>query len=255
MYSRPRARLLQRFAHDLRRDAHHLDVHLQRSNAVARAGNLEVHVAVVIFRACDVGQDGIVVAFLHQSHGHARNRSLQRNARVHHAERSAANRRHRRRAVRLQNVGDDAHRVRPIRIAGQHCGDRTLGQCSVTNLATARSAQERNFAHRERREIVVQHEALLGFAFEGLQPLHVVAGAQRGGDQRLGFAASEDRRAVSPGQHADFNPDIANLIELAAIGTALLFDHLLAEDLLAQQVEVLAGLLAAGFVFFRNRRS
>ncbi len=208
----------------------------------------------MIFRARDVGEDGVIVAFLHQSHGDAGNRSLQRNARIHQAERSSANRGHRRRSVRLQNVGDDAHGVRPIRIAGKHGRDSALSQCAVADLATARSTQERDFAHRERREIVVQHEALLGFAFEGLQPLHVIARAQGRGDQGLGLTASEDRRAVSPGQHANFNPDIADLIELAAIGTALFFDHLLAEDLLAQQIEVLAGLLAAGFVIFRNRR-
>ena len=232
------ARLLQRFAHDLRRDAHHLDVHLQRGNAAARAGDLEVHVAVVIFRARDVGEDGVLVAFLHQAHRDAGDRGLQRNARVHHAERCAADRRHRGRAIRLENVGDDAHGVRPICFAGQHGGKRALGQCAVADLATAGAAQERDFAHRERREVVVQHEALLGFAFEGLQPLHVFAGAERGGDQRLRLAAREDRGAVRARQHADLDPDIADLIELAAVGTAPLFDHLLAEDLLAQHVEV-----------------
>ena len=133
---------------------------------------------------------------------------------------------------------------------GQHCEQRALGQCAVADLAASRATQEGHFAHRERREVVVQHEALLGFAFEGLQPLHVFAGAQRGGDQRLGFAAGKDRRPVRARQHADFDPDIADLVELAAIRTALVLDHLLAEDLLAQQVEVLARLLAARFVFF-----
>ena len=37
-------------------------------DAVARAGDLEVHVAVVIFGAGDVGEDGVLVAFLHQAH-------------------------------------------------------------------------------------------------------------------------------------------------------------------------------------------
>ncbi len=127
-------------------------------------------------------------------------------------------------------------------------------KCAVADLATACAAQERHFAHRERREVVVQHEALLGFALEGLQPLHVFAGAQGRGDQRLGFAAGEDRRSVRARQHADLNPDVADLVELAAIRTPLLFDHLLAEDLLAQHVEVLARLLAAVFVFLGDRR-
>src|ERR1035438_2090166 len=53
-------------------------------------------------------------------------------------------------------------------------------------------------------------------------------------------------------QHSDFNPDIANLVELAPVRTATVFDHLRTEDLLAQKIEVLAGLLASGFVLFGN---
>ena len=87
----------------------------------------------------------------------------------------------------------------------------------MTDLATACAAQERHFAHRERREVVVQHEALLGFAFEGLKSLHVFAGAERRGDESLCFAAGEDRGTVRARQDADFDPDIADLVELAAV--------------------------------------
>ena len=50
------ARLLERLAHHLGGDAGDLDVHLQRGDAVGRAGDLEVHVAVVIFGAGDVAR-------------------------------------------------------------------------------------------------------------------------------------------------------------------------------------------------------
>ena len=40
-----------------RRDARDLDVHLQRGDALRGAGDLEVHVAVVVFLAGDVGED------------------------------------------------------------------------------------------------------------------------------------------------------------------------------------------------------
>ena len=66
------------------------------------------------------------------------------------------------------------------------------------------------------------------------QALLVVVGAQGGGDQRLGLAAGEEGGTVGARQHADFDPDVADLVEGAAIGTALLFDDLLAEDALAQ---------------------
>ena len=107
----------------------------------------------------------------------------------------------------------------------------------MTDFAASRAAQECNFSNRKRREVVVQHEAFLGFAFEDFEPLHVVAGAQGGGDQGLGFAASEDGGSVGAGQYADFDPDVANLVERAAVGTALLVDHLLAENALAQGLD------------------
>ena len=61
------ASLFKGLTHDLAGDTADLDVHLQSSDALARSGYLEVHVAVVIFCACDVGQDGILFAFLHQA--------------------------------------------------------------------------------------------------------------------------------------------------------------------------------------------
>jgi hypothetical protein len=44
---------------------------------------------------------------------------------------------------------------------------------------------------------------------------------------------------VGAGQHADFDPDFADFVEGAAVGTALL-DDFLAEDAFAQSLEVLA---------------
>ncbi len=57
--------LSQSFAHDLRRNSADLDVHLQGGNAIFSSGHFEVHIAIVIFRASDIGKDGVVVAFLH----------------------------------------------------------------------------------------------------------------------------------------------------------------------------------------------
>src|SRR5271166_696639 len=99
----------------------------------------------------------------------------------------------------------------------------------MPDFATARAAQERHFTNRERREVVVQHEALLGLALESLQPLHIFAGAQRGRHQCLRFTAGENRRAMRARQDPHFDPNIAYLVELAAVGTPVLLDDLLAE--------------------------
>ena len=99
----------------------------------------------------------------------------------------------------------------------------------------------------------MKHEALLSLAFEAFQPLHVVAGAERGGHQGLRFAPCEDCAAVRARQNSGLNPDLANLIEGAAIRTPLLLDHLIAEDALAQSLVILFELAPAGGVVFRNR--
>ncbi len=99
----------------------------------------------------------------------------------------------------------------------------------------------------------MQHEAFLGFAFETFQPLHVVAGAKGGGDQCLRFAAGEDCAAVGSRQNSGFDPDLADLVEGAAIGTALLLDDLLAEDALAQSFVIFFELCLGCVIVFRNR--
>ena len=81
---------------------------------VLRAGDLEVHVAEVVLDAGDVGEDGVVVALLDQAHRDARDRRLDRHARVHQRQRGAADRGHRRRAVGLEDVRHDADRVREL---------------------------------------------------------------------------------------------------------------------------------------------
>src|SRR5437763_6439606 len=89
-------RLRERVAHDLLRDAGDLDVHLQRGDPVARAGDLEVHVAEVILGSLDVGQDHVVVALLDEAHRDAADRRLDRHARILEREGRAADRAHRR---------------------------------------------------------------------------------------------------------------------------------------------------------------
>ena len=102
------AGLLQRDLHDLGRDALDLDVHLQRSHAVLRPGNLEVHVAEVILIAQDVGEHFVAVALEHEAHRDARHRRLDRHARVHQRQRAAADAGHGARAVGLQDLRHDA---------------------------------------------------------------------------------------------------------------------------------------------------
>ena len=54
------------------------------------------------------------------------------------------------------------------------------------------------------------------------------------------------------GQDADFDPDVADLVEGAAVGAALLVDDLFAEDAFAEGFEVGFEFLLRSFVFRRD---
>ena len=210
--------LLERLLEDLAGQAVDLDVHLQRADAAARTGDLEVHVAEVILVAEDVGEDDVVIAFLHQAHRDARDRRLRRNAGVHQRERAAAHRGHRR-ASRCDSrmSDDDADRVREVLVDRDDRLDRALGEEAVADLAARLAAQRLHLARRERREVVVHVERLLRVAEQRVELLLVVLGAERDGDERLGLATGEQRRAVRARQHAGLDADRADLVGVAAV--------------------------------------
>ena len=86
------------------------------------AADLEVHVAEVVFVAEDVAERmarALSPSVMRPIAMPATGR-LDRDARVHERERAAADRRHRRRAVRLERLGDDADRVRELLLLRDH---------------------------------------------------------------------------------------------------------------------------------------
>src|SRR5437016_2617752 len=186
-------RLRERFAHHADGDAQYLDVHLQRGDAGASAGDFEVHVAVMVFGSGDVRKDGVfLVVTEDEAHGDARAGGLHRNAGVHESERTAADRGHGRRAVGFQNVGHEAHGVRKIRFGRKQIEKRALGKSTVADFAAAGAAKEFDFANAERRKIVVQHEALeLVLLEKQVEALHVFLADESQSGERLGFPAGE----------------------------------------------------------------
>ena len=241
-------RLGQGFAHHADADAEDLDVHLKRGDACARAGDFEVHVAVMIFGAGDVGEDRILLVIANdQAHGDTSARSLQRNASIHEGQRAAANGGHRRRTVGFENVGNEAHGVREVRFGRKQVDERALRESAVADFAATRAAKEFHFANAERREVVVQHEAIeLIVLEEQVEALHVFLGAEGESGESLRFAAGEERGTVHAGEQADFAGDMANLVEGAAIRTAACVQNVIAEDIFAEAFD---GALGEGALF------
>src|SRR5205814_1822757 len=150
-------RLRQCFLDDLEIESFDLDVHLDRSDSVLGASDLEVHVAEVILCTEDVGEDRVLRAFLDQTHGNAGHRGAERNTGVEQRQRATAHRRHRRGPVRLENVRHDADRIREILEGGQHALQRALGAIAVSDLTATGAAHPSNFTSRARWEIGMKH--------------------------------------------------------------------------------------------------
>ena len=206
--------------HDLLGDAGDLDVHLQRSDALGGAGDFEVHVAEVVLVAEDVGEHRVALAFEDEAHGDACGRAFDRHAGVHQRQRRAADGRHRRGAVRLGDLRDDADRVGELRRRRQHGMDRAPGELAMADLAPSGRTHAAGLADRIGREVIVQQEALLVGAFQRVDELLVFAGAERRDHQRLGLAAGEQRRAVRARQHADLAEDRADRGQVAPVDAA-----------------------------------
>ena len=100
----------------------------------------------------------------------------------------------------------------------------------------------------------MEHEALPLLALERLDLLRIVGRAECAGDERLRLASRENGRAVSPRQHARFDPDRPDLVELAAIEPYAALEDFVPQDLFLEVLEDLLRFgLALGFAFGQAR--
>ena len=109
--------------------------------------------------------------------------------------------------------------------------DRAPGKLAVADLAALGAAHAAGLADRVGREVVVQQERLLVGPLQRVDPLLVLAGAERGHHQRLGFAAGEQRRAVRARQDAGFGDDRTDGLEVAAVDALAGVENVPAHDL------------------------
>src|SRR6185312_12206206 len=129
-------------------------------------------------------------------------------------------------------------RVREFLLLRNHAEQRALGECAVTDLATAGAAERLRLTRRERREVVVQHEALPAFAGERVDLLLVRRGAERRRDERLRLATLEERRAVHARQKPHLDRDRADLVHVAPVDALVLRKNVLANDVVLALLEL-----------------
>src|SRR4029453_15864207 len=217
-------------------DAGDLDVHLECGDTGAGAGDLEVHVAEVVFGTLDVRQDHVVVALLDEAHGDAADRLLDRDAGVHQGERRAADRAHRRRAVRLERLGDDADRVGEVLRRRDDRLQRPLRERTVADVAALRPPHEPGLADRVGREVVVVHEPPLLLQGEVVDPLTLLGGAEREQRHVLRRAAGEEARAVRARRDSNLTLDRPDLVGGTTVRAPLVHRDLLPDEVLVDRL-------------------
>src|SRR6478609_8384615 len=238
-------RLLQRGGEDVGREAVDLRVELERGDELRGTGDLEVHVAERVLRPEDVGEGRVLALGVDQTHRDARDRRLDRHARVHQRQRRAADRAHRGGAVRRQHVAHDAQRVGPLLLRRHHRHERPLGERAVTDLATLRRADPARLARRERSEVVVVHVALAVFQAERVDDLLHPEHAERGDREDLGLAPLEETGAVHRVDDADLGRERPDVGDATTVDAHTVVDDAGPHDLLLQRAERGAHFLGA----------
>ena len=104
------------------------------------------------------------------------------------------------------------------------------GELAVADFAATRGTHAAGFTHRVGGEVVVQHEALAVLAFQRVDDLLILAGAQRGHAEGLGFAAGEQRGAMGARQDADLGHDRADGAGVAAVDPDARVENGVADD-------------------------
>src|ERR1035437_10215042 len=230
--------LLEAGPNDRLVDALDLDVHLESGHALAGAGDLEVHVTEGIFLAEDVRQDGDpAIGLADEPHRRPGEGGLDRHAGIHKRKARAAGRSHRGRAVGRHALTDEADDVRELVLGRENRNERPLGEVAVADLAPAGPAHRLVLTGAIGRHDVVVEIPLLRLGADGVDPLHVRRGAERGDGERLGLAAGEEAGTVGSRQDADFDRDLPELVHATAVhADALVEDHA-ANGLLVDELE------------------
>ncbi len=155
----------------------------------------------------------------------------------------------------LGDLGDDADRIGEFRRRRQHRTYCAPGKLAVADLAPAWRAHAARLADGIGREVIVEQEALLVGAFERVNVLLVLAGAEGRNDQRLRLAARKQRRAMRARQNADLREDRTHGLHVAPVDADAAVENVPAHDLGLQIVESFADLLLGEFgAFGRQQR-
>ena len=235
-------RLRQSLGQDFIRKTVNLYIHLASGNTIGRTANLEVHIAQMVLIAQNIGKNRVIACLWvgNQAHRDTAHRLADLHPGIHQSQASGANRSHRRRTVRFEDIRNHPNRIRTLVLGRQHLLQGTHRQVAMTDFTTACAADRFHLAGSKRREIVVQQEAVGTFHNRPVDGLFVQFGTQSHGAERLGLATSEDSRTVRTGQHIHFAPDRTDVFQTTAVQTDTFLENHIAHGFTVHIVEITA---------------
>ena len=246
------ASLVDGFLEDAEGDPWEFEVQLVAGDAGFGAAEFEVHVTEVVLAAEDVDHGEVarhfvvLVELADEADGDACDWRGERNAGGEESEDTCAGGGHGGGAIGFHDFTADADGVGEFLLGGEDREDRLLGEGPVTDFATILAAEAPGFADRERREVVVEEEALAVFATGVVvEFLGFVERSEGCEGDRLGFAAGEEGGAVDAREDVDFRGERADFVETATVAALLLVEDGDPEGLFLEVVEGLADFEAA----------
>jgi len=194
-----------------------LDIHLSSGDTVSGTRYLEVHITEMVFVTEDVGEDRVVrtLVLRDQTHGDTRYGLSDGYTSVTQSERTSTYCSHRRRAVRLEDVGDDTDYVGVL--SWEHALEGAVSEVPMTDLTAADTTLWASVTGREGREVIVEEESFLTVVEYVVDELLIALRTQRDRRQRLRLTTGEDCRAVRSGQVICFDPDRTDLGGLTTV--------------------------------------
>ncbi len=233
-----------RFGHDFVADAGQLQIQLETGHTSFGAAEFEVHVAKMVFRTDDVGEQFIALELAvfavigDQAYRDAGDGRFDGHAGVHQRQCTRAHAGHGSRSVRFHNLAGDANRVAKVFFARYHGFKRAFGERAMADLASPGCAGSSGFSDAEGRKVVMQNKTLRLFsAAVRIEHLRFFRRRQCGQGQRLRFAPLEQGRTMGARQHADFATNGTQIFVAAAVNAFAFFQNALAECALLNVIE------------------
>ena len=189
-------------------------------------GNLEVHIAEVVFHTLDIGQHGVFAAvFIHdQTHGHTGYRSLYGHAGSHQRHGACADGSLGRRTIGFCDIRNSPDSIWKFFHGRKNLSQGSFTQRAMTDFTASGAAHSAGLAYRIGREVVVVHPALVFHFSDVINDLVFIESAQRGAGNNLGFTAGEHGGTMHAGQQVNLGIQRTDFIHGSSVRTNLVLN-------------------------------